>query len=54
MVNSAYESIYGLSLEEGLRYGLKQLEWDEEDKDYLETLTLWVVWHQQMLSSLNL
>jgi hypothetical protein len=51
MVNMAYASIFGLSLSEGLKYGLHQLRWDEEDKNYLEALTLWVAWHQQSLRS---
>jgi hypothetical protein len=47
IVNNAYEGIpCHLNLEDGLQYGLKELDWDESDKYYLEELTIWVVFHQ--------
>ena len=50
IVNNAFEGIPAqLNLQEGLKYGISALDWDSndaEDFDFLEELTMWVLFHQ--------
>jgi hypothetical protein len=51
MINNAFEGIPpSMSYQDGLKYGLKQLDWNKEDLDYLESLAIYVLWHQYKLN----